>query len=111
MSVAIYARVSSDSHEARCTMRSQLEALRHHMAELGHQVIHEFADEGCSGARLDRPGLDALRDAAKAGSFTQVWCVTPDRLARSHAAEIVITDELARHGVEVRYLALLEVVA
>jgi len=66
MTVAIYARVSSDSQEARGTIGSQLEALRQTMSELGHQVVHEYTDDGYSGARLDRPGLDALRDAAEA---------------------------------------------
>ncbi len=104
MTVAIYARVSSESQEARGTIGSQLEALRQKMSERGHQVVHEYTDDGYSGARLDRPGLDALRDAAEAGLFKQVWCLTPDRLARSYAFQILITDELARHGVQVQYL-------
>src|SRR6266581_2994269 len=104
MTVAIYARVSSDSQEARGTIGSQLDALRQKMAGLGHQVVHEYTDDGYSGTRLDRPGLDALRDAAEAGLFEQVWCLTPDRLARSYAYQILITDELARHGVRIHYL-------
>jgi site-specific DNA recombinase len=104
MTVAIYARVSSESQEARGTIGSQLEALRRKMAELGQQVVHEYIDDGYSGARLDRPGLDALRDAAEAGLFKQVWCLTPDRLARSYAYQILITDELLRHGVQIQYL-------
>jgi site-specific DNA recombinase len=103
MTVAIYARVSSDSQEARGTIGSQLEALRHKISELGHQIV-EYTDDGYSGARLDRPGLDALRDAAEAGVFNEVWCLTPDRLARSYAYQILITAELARHGVQMHYL-------
>jgi len=80
------------------------------MSELGHQVVHEYIDAGYSGARLDRPGLQALREAAEARLFKQVWCLTPDRLARSHVDQIFITDELAKHGVQVQYLANLEVV-
>ena len=104
MTVAVYARVSSDSQEARGTIGSQLDALRQKMAGLGHQVVHEYTDDGYSGTRLDRPGLDALRDAAEAGLFEQVWCLTPDRLARSYAYQILISDELARHGVQIHYL-------
>src|SRR5579859_4582724 len=100
MTVAIYARVSSDSQEARGTIGSQLEALHKKMSELGHEAVYEYTDAGYSGARLDRPGLDALRDAAEAGLFKEVWCLTPDRLARSYAYQILITDELARHGVD-----------
>ena len=104
MRVATYARVSSESQEARGTIGSQLEALRRKMTELEHDIVQEYTDDGYSGARLDRPGLDALRDAAEAGMFEQVWCLTPDRLARSYAYQIFVTDELARHGVQVRYL-------
>ena len=104
MRVAIYARVSSESQEARGTIGSQLEALRRTMTELGHDIVQEYTDDGYSGARLDRPGLDALRDAAEAGLFEQAWCLTPDRLARSYAYQILVTDELARHGVQVCYL-------
>jgi site-specific DNA recombinase len=102
--VATYARVSSESQEARGTIGSQLEALRRKMSELGYEVVREYTDDGYSGARLDRPGLDALRDAAEAGLFEEVWCLTPDRLARSYAYQILVTDELARHGVRVHYL-------
>jgi site-specific DNA recombinase len=100
MRVASYARVSSESQEARGTIGSQLEALREKLSELGHEIVQEYRDDGYSGARLDRPGLDALRDAAELGLFEQVWCLTPDRLARSYAYQILITDELARHEVQ-----------
>jgi site-specific DNA recombinase len=33
-----------------------------------------------------------------------VWCLTPDRLSRSYAYQVLISDELARHGVSIRYL-------
>src|SRR5207237_4284171 len=107
MTVAIYARVSSESQEARGTIGSQLEVLRLKMAELGYHVVQEYLDDGYSGARLDRPGLDALRDAAEAGLFTQVWCLTPDRLARSYAYQFLVTDEFFRHGVQFRYAVAL----
>ncbi|MBU2693077.1 MAG: recombinase family protein, partial [Candidatus Eisenbacteria bacterium] len=48
----------------------------------GHEIVAEFLDDGYSGARLDRPGLDALRDSAEAGMIEAIWCLSPDRLAR-----------------------------
>jgi site-specific DNA recombinase len=96
--------VSSESQEARGTIGSQLAALREKLSGLGHEIVHEYRDDGYSGARLDRPGLDAMRDAAELGMFEQVWCLTPDRLARSYAYQILITDELARHDVRVCYM-------
>src|SRR2546422_8719175 len=103
MTVAIYARVSSESQEARGTIGSQLEVLRLKMAELGYQVVQEYVDDGFSGARLDRPGLDALRDSAEKGLFEAVLCLTPDRLARSYPYQFLVLEELARHGVRVLF--------
>ena len=69
----------------------------------GDEPVAEFCDDGHSGARLDRPGLDALRDAAEAGLIERVWCLSPDRLARVYAYQVIVLDELARHGVSVRF--------
>ena len=101
MRVAIYARVSTEAQEARGTIGSQLAALRERVAANGDELVAEFVDDGYSGARLDRPGLDALRDAAEAGRIDAVWCLSPDRLARAYAYQVVILDEFARHQVPV----------
>lgn len=103
MRVAIYARVSTESQEARGTIGSQLEVLRKRVATEGHQLIAKYCDNGCSGARLDRPGLDALRDAAESGQIDAVWCLSPDRLARVYAYQVIVLDELARCGVSVLF--------
>jgi site-specific DNA recombinase len=101
MRVGIYARVSTEAQEARGTIGSQLDALRARVAAEGAELVAEFVDDGISGARLDRPGLDALRDAAEQGSLEAVWCLSPDRLARSFAYQVLVLDELARPGVAV----------
>ncbi|MCA1676464.1 MAG: recombinase family protein, partial [Actinobacteria bacterium] len=103
MRAAIYARVSTEAQEARGTVGSQLDAVTRRVATEGDEVVATFCDEGQSGARLDRPGLDALRDGAEAGLFEVVWCLSPDRLARAYAYQVVVLDELARHGVVVRF--------
>ena len=90
--------MSSESQEQRGTIGSQVEVLRARMAAEGHEIVAEFLDDGYSGARLDRPGLDALRDAAEAGAIEAVWCLTPDRLARSYAYQMLVLDELDRLG-------------
>ena len=61
----------------------------------GHEVIEEFIDDGYSGARLDRPALDRLRDAAEAGVLDGVICLCADRLARVYAYQVLIIEELA----------------
>jgi site-specific DNA recombinase len=64
MKVAIYARVSTDKQGRDQTVDSQLEALRRWATAHGHELEddHVYIDEGYSGARLDRPALDRLRD-------------------------------------------------
>jgi site-specific DNA recombinase len=103
MKAAIYARVSTERQAERGTIGSQVEALRAHVAVAGDELAGEYCDDGCSGARLDRPGLDALRDAAETGLFEVVWCLSADRLARAYAYQVLILDELARFGVSVRF--------
>ena len=103
MKAALYARVSTERQAERGTIGSQVQALRAHVAAAGDELAAEYRDNGHSGARLDRPGLDALRDAAEAGLFEVVWCLSPDRLARSYAYQVLIADELARFGVRLRF--------
>ncbi len=103
MRVGIYARVSTEAQEARGTIASQLQVLRARVAAEADELVAEYVDDGYSGARLDRPGLDAMRDAAEAGTIEAVWCLSPDRLARSFAYQMLILDELARLDVVVRF--------
>jgi len=67
MKVAIYARVSTENQETRGTIGSQLAVLRARVATEQHELVAEFCDEGYSGARLDRPGLDAPRVGSSIG--------------------------------------------
>ena len=103
MRAALYARVSTERQADRGTIGSQLELLREHIAAAGDELIGEYVDDGHSGARLDRPGLDALRDAAEAGLVQRVWCLSPDRLARAYAYQVLVLDELDRFGVTVAF--------
>ena len=99
MRAALYARVSTEAQADRGTIGSQLALLRERIAAAGDELVGEYVDDGYSGARLDRPGLDALRDAAEAGLVEQVWCLSPDRLARAYAYQVLVLDELDRFGV------------
>ena len=102
MRAALYARVSTERQADRGTIGSQLSLLREHLTAAGDELVGEYIDDGHSGARLDRPGLDALRDAAEAGLIERVWCLSPDRLARAYAYQVLVLDELDRFGVDRR---------
>jgi site-specific DNA recombinase len=104
VNVGLYARVSTERQQERGTVTSQLEALRAAAEADGHEIVEEFIDDGYSGARLDRPALDRLRDAAEAGVLDGVICLCADRLARAYAYQVLILEELARFEVTVRFL-------
>jgi site-specific DNA recombinase len=100
---AIYARVSSERQRQEQTIASQTAALRELAEQRGLFVAEEFVfeDDGFSGASLQRPALERLRDRAFEGCFEVVLCHAPDRLARRYAYQVLLLDELARSGVEV----------
>ena len=72
--IALYARVSSKRQNQERTIETQIAALRDY-AEKHDYVLDEdliFLDDGMSGATLERPGLDALRDQALKGYIDQI---------------------------------------
>jgi site-specific DNA recombinase len=95
--------VSSETQANRGTIGSQLALLEAKVGEVGDDLVARFVDDGHSGTRLDRPGLDALRDGAQAGLFERVWVLTADRLARNFAYQMLVLDELGSLGVEVSF--------
>lgn len=103
---ALYARVSTSQQEKQGTIASQVTALRERIAEDGCHLdpAHEFIDDGVSGSYLARPGLDRLRDLASERAFDVLYVLSPDRLARCHAHQYVVLEELGRWGVEVVFL-------
>jgi site-specific DNA recombinase len=106
MSVAIYARVSSDRQREEGTIASQVQQLKDFAAEQGQcpEDRHIYLDDGRSGYYLDRPGLDALRDAARDGLVDTVLVQDPDRLSRKYAYQVLLLEEFARWQVTVRFL-------
>jgi site-specific DNA recombinase len=103
---AIYARVSSEQQREAHTIASQTAALIELARTLDLDVPKAwiFEDEGYSGATLERPGLERVRDLAAEGHIQAVLVYSPDRLSRKYAYQILIIEELARHGVETRFL-------
>jgi site-specific DNA recombinase len=103
---AIYARVSSDKQREDSTIASQTAALIEFARSRGYQVPAEwvFEDEGYSGASLVRPGLERLRDLAAEGQIEAVLVHAPDRLSRKYAYQVLLIEELGRHGVETIFI-------
>jgi len=106
MSVALYARVSSQRQAKDLTIQSQVSALRERIQEDKLVIEDEFCflDEGYIGSSLLRPALERLRDLAHGGGIDRLYVHSPDRLARKYAYQMLLLDELTRHGVEVIFL-------
>jgi site-specific DNA recombinase len=103
---AIYARVSSEQQREAHTIASQtallIEFAKGHHLEVPEEWV--FEDEGYSGATLERPGLERVRDLAAEGQIQVVLAYAPDRLSRKYAYQILLIEELARNGVETLFI-------
>jgi site-specific DNA recombinase len=98
MQVALYARVSTPNQHQEGTIASQVHSLHLYIQQQGWSLFptHEYIDEGVSGARLDRPALDRLRDGAHRGEFDAVVVLAPDRLARNYAHQWLLIEEFEK---------------
>src|SRR5216684_1161424 len=104
--VAFYARVSSDAQARDHTIDSQVAALKQRIAadEFQLEPDHSYADDGRSGMNLQRPALEKLRDAVAGGQIERIYVHAPDRLARSHAHQVLLIEEFQRAGAKVVFL-------
>ena len=77
----LYARVSTDE-QARSgySLAQQIEALREYAARAGYEILAEVTDPGQSGANLERPGLDQVRDLVATGGVSVVLAQEPGPL-------------------------------
>jgi site-specific DNA recombinase len=87
MRTALYARVSTDKQAEKYGIPSQIEALKKRCLERSWTPILDgdrdsFIDDGYSGAELDRPALNRVRQAVREGRVDVVLSYDPDRLSR-----------------------------
>ena len=107
MEVALYARVSTPRQQQQQTIEHQLSRLCDHVATHPEWHVaeeHIYRDEGYSGAKLNRPGLDRLRDRAAMAAFDCVLITAPDRLARNYVHQMLLVDELTQRGCRVEFV-------
>ena len=104
--VALYARVSSDKQAHEGTIESQVAVLRERIEADGCVLEPElcFIDDGVSGSTLVRPALERLRDHVAAGAVERLYVLAPDRLARRHAHQMVLVEELQSQGIDIVFL-------
>jgi site-specific DNA recombinase len=101
----LYARVSTDE-QARSgySLAQQIEALREHATREGYEVLEEVSDPGQSGASLERPGMDRVRDLVAAGGVSIVLAQDRDRFAHEPAYHYLLRREFDEHSTTMRAL-------
>ncbi len=106
MRVHIYARVSTDAQaEKGYSLSTQLEACKKRAEEIGATYMVEHIDDGYSGADMERPHLDALRNAVQTRKVDAVICYDPDRLSRNLTHQLIITQEIDKSGAKLIFIS------
>jgi site-specific DNA recombinase len=101
----LYARVSTDEQaKSGFSLAQQMEALRAYAGQEGYEVLEEVSDPGQSGASLERPGMDRVRDLVATGDVLVVLAQDRDRFAREPAYHYLLRREFEEHGCKIRAL-------
>ena len=106
MRVAAYIRVSTPGQVKLQTIEHQLQTVHRYVEDKGWELPQEniFREDGYSGASLDRPALDLLRDKARIRDFDAVVVLAPDRLARNYVHQMILIEELEKCGCRVEFV-------
>jgi site-specific DNA recombinase len=101
MRVVGYIRVSTDEQASQgVSLEAQRAKLADYAKLYGHDLLEVVVDEGLSGKRLDRPGLQQALAMLKARKVEGVLVAKLDRLTRSvrHLGELIETYFSNGHG-------------
>ena len=100
---AIYARVSTDEQSKGYSLQTQIDACQGYAKERRYAVVETFVDD-YTGAALDRPALNELRDCMMQNPLDVVIVYDIDRLARKSTYQVLIEEEFKREGVAIEYV-------
>lgn len=100
---AIYSRVSTDEQAKGYSLKTQIEACQAYAQERGYTVTATFSDD-YTGAAIDRPELNKLRDYMSRSPLDVVIIYDIDRLARKSAYQVLIEEEFKRVGVSIEFV-------
>src|SRR5262249_58576975 len=105
MRIAVHAGVAPQHQAQTQTIDQHRDGLRRVAADRRWPLPedHVFRDDGYSGASLRRPGLDRLRDLAALAKLDRILITDPDRLARNYVHQVLLLEELQRHGCQVEF--------
>lgn len=97
---ACYARVSTEEQTAGMSLDAQVRAITQKLKTLNYTVPTKYVfKESGSGADMDRPMLKEVLLLAREGKIQAVGFTAPDRLARDLMHQLVLANEVKKHGV------------
>lgn len=98
----VYGRVSTGRQEDEQTIDSQIDEIILRVKQDGHILPKEniFKDDGWTGEMLQRPGLDAMLEAAKEGRFQVLYVYDRGRISRVFAYQEIIIEELLNKDIK-----------
>ncbi len=104
LTVALYARVSTEEQTENFSLGAQIELLRKHAKENQYIVYDEYVDGGYSGTSFDRPAFQKMLADARNKKFDLVLIYRIDRFFRNNRALLTVTEELERMNVGIKSL-------
>lgn len=96
MKIAIYTRVSTQDQ----SVEMQTSDLKRYCDLRGFEIYKEYSDQGISGVKDRRPGLDEMMADARKKKFNIVLCWRFDRFARSAKHLVTALEEFRHLGIE-----------
>ena len=104
--VVLYVRVSTRGQvRSGYSLAQQSEALSDYAALAGFEVLEEVTDLAESGASLQRPGMDRVRELVADGGVSAVLAQDLDRLTREPAHYHLLRHEFAQRGCRLEFLS------
>jgi site-specific DNA recombinase len=106
---AIYTRQSRESGLDMNSCQAQYDICLNHAKKHRpciYWVAECFDDEGFSGATLDIPALNRLREQIKEKRFTHVFITYLDRLSRSLTDTVMLLEEFQKAGIKLHVVKM-----
>ena len=98
-----YSRVSSEQQVENYSIETQQESMRQYAKENDIEIVKEFIEAGVTGAILNRPALNELRDYISQEKPDVVLFFDPDRLSRDFINQVILKNEFDKLGIEVAF--------
>ena len=102
ITVALYARVSTEEQKENFSLAAQIELLKKHASGNSYEIFSEYVDGGYSGTSYERPELQRLLVDAKQNKFNLILVYRVDRFFRSNKDLLNVVSELEGMGVNIR---------